>query len=96
MIAKTLPLTELKPKLSKVISRVTKYFDRYIITRHGKRVAVILSKKDYDGLLETLDIVSDIKLVKDLKKAEEDLRSGKRISWEKAKFLLCFRSLNTA
>jgi prevent-host-death family protein len=84
-MTKTLPLTELRPKLPKIMGRVSKYFDRYIITRHGKPEAVILSEDDYESLLDTLDIVSDSKLMKDIKKAEQDLRKGKGISWEKAK-----------
>lgn len=81
----TVPLTELRPKLPKIMDRISKYFDRCIITRHGKPEAVILSEEDYENILETLDILSDQKLVKDIKKAAQDLRRGKGISWEKAK-----------
>ncbi len=81
----TVPLTELRPKLPKVMDRISKYFDRYIITRHGKPEAVMLSEEDYQGLLETLDILSDQRLIKSIKKAGEDLKKGKGISWEKAK-----------
>ena len=81
----TIPLTELRPKLPKIMDRLSKYFDRCIITRHGKPEAVMLSEEDYESLLETLDILSNQKLVKDIKKAKEELRKGKGISWEKAK-----------
>lgn len=81
----TIPLTELRPKLPKIMDRLSKYFDRCIITRHGKPEAVMLSEEDYESLLETLDILSDQKLMKDIKKAEEDLRKGKGMHWEKAK-----------
>lgn len=84
-MTKTVPLTELRPRLPKIMDRLSKYFDRYIITRHGKPEAVLLSEDDYESLLETLDIISDSKLMKDIKKAEGDLRKGKGISWEKAK-----------
>jgi prevent-host-death family protein len=84
-MTKMVPLTELRPKLPKIIDRLSKYFDRYIITRHGKAEAVMLSEDDYESLLETLDILCDQKLMKDIKKAEQDLRKGKGISWEKAK-----------
>lgn len=81
----TVPLTELRPNLPKIMDRLSKYFDRCIITRHGKPEAVMLSEEDYESLLETLDILSDEKLMKDIKKAEEDLRKGKGIPWEKVK-----------
>ena len=81
----TIPLTELRPKLPKIMDRISKYFDRYVITRHGKPEAVMLSEEDYESLLETLDILSDQKLMKDIKKAKEDFKKGKGIPWEKVK-----------
>ncbi len=81
----TIPLTELRPNLPKVMDRISKYFDRCIVTRRGKPEAVILAEEDYESLLDTLDILSDQKLIKDIKKAEQDLRTGKGIPWDKVK-----------
>ena len=78
-------LSELRPKIPGLIKRVSKYFDRCIVTRHGKPEAVIMAEDDYESLLETLEILSDSKLVKEIRKAQEELKAGKRISWEKAK-----------
>lgn len=80
-----IPLTELRPKLPEVVEHVSKYLDRFIITRRGKPEAVILSEEDYESLLETLDILSDQKLVKEIRDAYLDLKKGKGISWEQAK-----------
>jgi len=81
----TVPLTELRPKLPKIMDRLSKYFDRCIVTRHGKPEAVILAEEDYESLLETLDILSDQKLMKDIKKAQGELKKGKGIAWAKVK-----------
>ena len=81
----TIPLTELRPNLPKIMDRISKYLDRCVITRHGKPEAVILSEEDYESLLETLEILSNPKLVSDIKKSQEELRKGKGIPWEKAK-----------
>jgi len=81
----TVPLTELRPKLPKIMDRLSKYFDRCIVTRHGKPEAVILAEEDYESLLETLDILSDQKLMKDIKRAQEELKKGKGIAWVKVK-----------
>ncbi len=81
----TITLTKLRPKLPQIMDRLSKYFDRYVVTRHGKPEAVLLAEEDYEGLLETLDILSDQKLMKDIRKAEDDLRKGKGIPWEKVK-----------
>jgi len=81
----TIPLTELRPKLPKIMDRLSKYFDRCIITRHGKPEAVLLSEEDYESLLETLEILSNPRWMKTIRKAREEFRRGKGIPWEKAK-----------
>jgi len=81
----TIPLTKLRPKLPQIMDRLSKYFDRYVVTRHGKPEAVMLSEEDYESLLESLDILSDQKLMKDIRKAEQDFRKGKGVPWEKVK-----------
>jgi prevent-host-death family protein len=81
----TIPLTELRPKLPQIMEQVSKYLDRCVITRHGKPEAVILSEEDYESLLETLDILSDQKVVKEIRQAQKDFKAGKGIPWETVK-----------
>ena len=81
----TIPLTELRPKLPPIVERISKYFDRYVITRHGKPEAVLLSEEDYESLMETLEILSDTRLMKSIRKAEKELKAGKGVPWEKVK-----------
>ena len=81
----TIPLTELRPKLPKIMDRVSKYFDRCIITRHGKPEAVLISEEDYESLLETVEILSDKRFMKSIRKSQEELRKGKGIPSEKVK-----------
>jgi len=50
-----------------------------------KKAAIIFSKGDYEGLMETLDILSNQKLVKGINKAWQDFKKGKSIPWDKAK-----------
>ncbi len=82
---KTIPLTELRPQLPQVVEKARKYLDRFIITRHGKPEAVLLSEEDYESLLETLESLSDTKLIKELNVSIKELNEGKGIDWEKAK-----------
>lgn len=81
----TIPLTELRPKLPKIMDRVSKYFDRCVITRHGRPEAVIISIGDYESILETMEIQADKSLMRRLKKAEVDIKKGKGTSLEKVK-----------
>ena len=75
---------KVSPRGIKIFSTIY-LFDRYIITRHGKPEAILLSEEDYESLIETIDILSDPKLMKDIKKAKEEFKKGKGIPWEKVK-----------
>ena len=80
MIA-TLSLKELRPDLPRVIEQVDRKLDRFVITKRGRPVAVLLSADDYESLMETLDILADPKALASLRKGEADIRSGRTRSW---------------
>lgn len=84
MIA-TVSLKELRPELPQVIERVDRKLDRFVITRRGKPVAVLLGADDYESLMETLDILADPKAMAGLRKGEMDIRKGRTSSWTDVK-----------
>ncbi len=57
-MTKTIPLAEAKKSLSAIIKDVDERFDRFAITKNGVEKAVIISSDEFDGLMETLDILS--------------------------------------
>ena len=59
------------------LKAIDKKMDRYIVTRRGKPAAVIMGLDDYEGLMETLAILSDKPALKRLKQAEADLQAGR-------------------
>lgn len=75
-MTKSVTLKELRPKLPKIINEIDSKMDRFIITKRGKAVALVMSIDDYESLLETLDVLSDKKLMSKIKKAEADIRKG--------------------
>ena len=81
----TVSLKELRPELPGVIDRIDRKLDRFVITRRGKPVAVLLSADDYESLMETLDILADTKAMTGLRKGEEDVRRGRTRSWKDVK-----------
>jgi antitoxin YefM len=76
MATETLSLTELRPRLPELIDRAHQFFDRFLITRRGRTEAVLLAADEFEGLLETLDILSDTECVRRLTEAEEELARG--------------------
>lgn len=55
----TLPVADARSQLSKLIDEATATHERFEITRHGRRAAVLLSADDYDTLQETITVLSD-------------------------------------
>ena len=81
----TVSLKELRPELPKVISRIDGKLDRYVITKRGKPVVVMMSVEDYESLMETLDLLADPKAMADLRRGEADIRKGRTRSWKNIK-----------
>ena len=81
----TVTLKELRPRLPNVIDRIDRKLDRFVITRRGQPVAVMLSIDDYEALMETLDILADPKAMAGLRKGERDYRAGKTRPWDEVK-----------
>ena len=81
----TVSLKELRPELPQVIERVDRKLDRFIITKRGRPVAVLLGADDYESLMETLDILADPKAMAGLHKGESDIRKGRTRSWADVK-----------
>ena len=50
--------------------------DEIIITRKGRPAAVLLSVEELEGLRETLEIMSDPKLMAQIRRGEEYFRKG--------------------
>lgn len=76
MATETVSATEMRPRLSELLARAREHFDRFVITRRGRAEAVLLSADEFDGLLETLEILSDKALVKRLIEADDELSRG--------------------
>jgi len=81
----TITMKELRPRLPRIIDRVDSRYDRFIVTRRGKPVAVMLGAQDYDSLMETLDILADPAARAGLKKGEADIRRGRTRPWRSIK-----------
>jgi antitoxin YefM len=71
-----LPLAEIKKRLSEIVDGVEERHDRVVLTRHGRPAAVIMSPDELESLEETLDILSDPKAMREIRKAEAAIDAG--------------------
>ena len=74
--AEHMPLADVKNRLSEVVDRLEREHGRVVITKHGRPAAVVISVEDLEGLEETLDILSDAKLMRRIRKAEAEIAAG--------------------
>jgi prevent-host-death family protein len=81
----TLPLADVKNRLSEVVDRVTRQHDRVTITRNGRPVAVLVSPDDLEALEETVSILSDRRELSALGGGLADLDAGRTVSLKNLK-----------
>lgn len=68
MEAKIVSVTQLKPKLLKVISRAQKLGQEYVVTKNGHPAAVIMGFDEWESWRETVEILSDENAMKRIRK----------------------------
>jgi prevent-host-death family protein len=85
----TLPLAEVKKRLSEMIDRVEHHHERVVVTRRGRPAAVLLSPDDLESLEETLDVLSDPEALDEIRKAQHEIDTGESVSADelRAKYL---------
>jgi prevent-host-death family protein len=75
---KTMPLSEVKSKLSGLVDAVKRWDEVVTITRNGKSIAIIVSKDDYESWQETVEIMRDAKFMKEIRKGIKSLKRTKK------------------
>ena len=76
----TLPLAEIKKRLSEVVDGVEERHDRVVLTRNGRPAAVILSPDDLESLEESLEILSNPKAMREIRAAEAEIDRGRALT----------------
>ena len=70
--------TEARNKLNKLIDKVHENSEPYLIVgTKGRKDAVLISKEDYDNLIENLYILSNPTWVKSIERGLDDFKRGK-------------------
>jgi prevent-host-death family protein len=75
-MSKTLPLSEVKAKLSEVIDEIVATHERVTVTRNGRPVAVVLSTDDLEAIEETLALLSDPVAMREIEEGRAALAAG--------------------
>ena len=76
LVMETLPLSHVKAHLSEIADRVEGQHDRVVVTRKGRPAAVLVSPEDLESLEETLAVLSDPQLMRQIRESEAELERG--------------------
>lgn len=79
---KILPITKVKENLLSHVKDVQDLGQSIAITRNGKPSALLMNIDEYEGLLETIEILSNEKLMKILRKSIKELKAGQFVTEE--------------
>jgi antitoxin YefM len=77
MTMSTHSLAEAKAHLSELVGRVQAHHERVTVTVHGKPSAVLLAPDDLERMEETIAVLADSSLMKQLIDSESDLAAGR-------------------
>lgn len=72
----TLPLSEIKARLSEVVDQVEREHERVTLTRNGVPAAVIMSPADLAALEDTLDLLSDPSALAEIERGRAEVAAG--------------------
>ena len=76
---KIIPISELQSQAKKIIEGVKKTRDAVIITQRGRPAALLVNYEDYEGMVATLDEMSQPDWRERLAEAERDSKAGKGV-----------------
>lgn len=72
-----IPVTTAKRELMKLLKKVQEGGDPLVITREGRAAGILMGSDEYESLIETLEILSDKKLMRSIRRAREDFKKGR-------------------
>ena len=78
----TVTLSEAKARLARLLRDVEELGERVVITRSGRPSGVLLSLDEYEGLLETLEILADPELASSVRQGLDDVDEGRILDEE--------------
>ncbi len=77
-----IPVTKAKSTLLDIIRKIENSDDTIAITKNGVPEAVLLSMNKFEGLVETLEVLSDEKVMKSIRTSIKEAREGKWLDFD--------------
>ena len=84
-MAKTVPFSEARARLTDLVDEVEQKHEHVFITRNGRPAAVVMSTDEYEALQETLEVLQDEEAMEALRRSDEDVAAGRVYAWDEVK-----------
>lgn len=81
-MAKELPITEARARLTQIANDLVDSQDTVTVTNRGKPMMTLIGYEMYESIMESLEIMSDPELMAQLRKSLVEARSGDVIDLE--------------
>jgi antitoxin YefM len=81
-MARVLPLSEAKARLSQLVADLEVNEEELIITRNGRPAAVLISADEFASWQETREIRRDPTLMREIRRGLRQLEKGQRFTFE--------------
>jgi len=75
----TMPLSEVKARLSEIADEVDRTHERVHITRNGREYVVLMSAEDLESIEATLELLSDPQAMAEVREADAAIAAGEAI-----------------
>lgn len=77
-MARILPISEVKARLPELVSGVHERDEEVVITRNGKPAAILINASEYERLKETIDVLSDPDLMRQIRSSLRFYAAGRK------------------
>ncbi len=81
-IQEYIPVTKAKAELLDLVRKIQESNDAIAITKNGVPEAVLISMKKFKGLLESLEILSDEKAMRSIRKSIKEAQKGEWVDFD--------------
>jgi antitoxin YefM len=76
----TLPMSDVKARLSEIAEEVDRTHERVHITRNGREYVVLISAEDLESIEATLELLSDPAAQQRLAQAQQEIARGEGLT----------------
>jgi len=79
----SLTTTKAKEQLTSIVRKAHTLGEKFVITHRGERYGMLLDAEEYEGLIETIDILKDSKTARSIARSLEESKKGKVVPFNK-------------